>query len=179
MPQQSAWLATVVLVLLVAGVFLRVTGSASVKADYDPIANRATNLRPRLLLLFAGVVLVVFWFTLRRLPYESGGPASQVVEATGTQWAWQLSRDTLIAGAPTEFQVTSTDVNHGFGIYDARHRLLAQVQAMPKYVNRLRYTFGTPGTYHVLCLEYCGMLHHSMMRDLIVTSAAVTTGGVR
>jgi heme/copper-type cytochrome/quinol oxidase subunit 2 len=42
---------------------------------------------------------------------------------------------------PVEFQVTSADVNHGFGIYDRSGRLLAQTQAMPGITNRLVYTF--------------------------------------
>ena len=47
-------------------------------------------------------------------------------------------------------------------------QMVAQTQAMPGYVNRLQYTFATPGTYHILCLEYCGLVHHAMMTDLVV-----------
>ena len=39
---------------------------------------------------------------------------------------------------------------------------MAQTQAMPGYMNRLRVTFDQPGTYTVLCLEFCGMSHHRM-----------------
>jgi cytochrome c oxidase subunit 2 len=38
----------------------------------------------------------------------------------------------------------------------------SQTQAMPGYMNRLRVTFDQPGTYTVLCLEFCGMAHHRM-----------------
>lgn len=180
MAQRTAWLATVVLVLAIAGVFAWVVLSATTKAEYDPIAKRATSLRPKLLLLLTIVFLVIFWFTLRRLPYGDHQVAAQVVDVTGTQWAWQLSRDSVAAGVQVEFRVTSSDVNHGFGIYDEHQRLLTQVQAMPKYLNHLRYTFSTPGTYHVLCLEYCGMAHHVMMRDLVVTAVpTVAAGGAR
>ena len=37
---------------------------------------------------------------------------------------------------------------------------------MPGYVNRLRVRFDRPGTYPVMCLEYCGMSHH-VMRGVI------------
>lgn len=67
-----------------------------------------------------------------------------------------------------EFRVTSLDVNHGFGIYDSAMHLVTQVQAMPGYVNRLRYKFTKPGSYHVLCLEYCGMGHPAMESSFIV-----------
>ena len=178
MPQQTAWLVTIVLVVALAAIFLRVISSASDSADYEPIAKRATSWRPRLFWALAVVTAVVMAFTLRRLPYAHGDGAAQVVSVTGVQWAWQLSRDTVAAGQPVEFQVTSSDVNHGFGLYDERMRLLAQVQAMPKYTNTLRYTFATPGTYTILCLEYCGMVHHFMLTDLVVTGAATpATGG--
>lgn len=67
-----------------------------------------------------------------------------------------------------EFRVTSLDVNHGFTIYDNSNRLITQVQAMPGYVNRLRYKFKEPGEYNILCLEYCGMAHQVMRSSFIV-----------
>jgi cytochrome c oxidase subunit II len=168
MPQQTAWLVTVVLVVALAVIFLRVIATASSAAEYDPIAKRATSWRPRLFWALAVLTAVTLAYTLRRLPYPHGDGVSQVVRVTGTQWAWQLSRDTVTAGQPVEFQVTSVDVNHGFGIYDAQLRLLAQVQAMPSYTNTLRYTFPAPGRYPILCLEYCGMVHHFMKTELVV-----------
>jgi cytochrome c oxidase subunit 2 len=33
---------------------------------------------------------------------------------------------------------------------------------MPGITNRLVYTFPRPGKYRVLCLEYCGLVHHGM-----------------
>lgn len=67
-----------------------------------------------------------------------------------------------------EFRVTSLDVNHGFAIYNASNKLIAQTQAMPGYVNRLRFKFKEPGTYHIFCLEYCGMAHQLMRTTFTV-----------
>lgn len=67
-----------------------------------------------------------------------------------------------------EFRVTSLDVNHGFAIYNPSNRLVAQTQAMPGYVNILRWKFREPGEYKVLCLEYCGMSHHGMSTSFTV-----------
>jgi cytochrome c oxidase subunit 2 len=178
MPQQTAWWITVVLVLALAAVFLRIVASASSSADYGAIASRATAWRPRLFWALALLTVVILGFTLKRLPYPTGDGTSQVVQVTGTQWAWQLSHDTVLSGQPVEFQVTSADVNHGFAIYDGKGRLLAQVQAMPHYTNTLRYTFAAPGTYSILCLEYCGMVHHFMKTDLIVAPSAIPTTAV-
>lgn len=67
-----------------------------------------------------------------------------------------------------EFRVTSLDVNHGFAIYNPQNRLITQTQAMPGYVNRLRYKFTEQGTYHIFCLEYCGMAHQVMKTSFVV-----------
>lgn len=67
-----------------------------------------------------------------------------------------------------EFRVTSFDVNHGFAIYDPSNKLIAQTQAMPGYVNRLRWKFSEPGNYNILCLEYCGMAHQGMRASFTV-----------
>jgi cytochrome c oxidase subunit 2 len=47
-------------------------------------------------------------------------------------------------------------------------RIVAQTQAMPGYTNILRYTFSQPGTYQVLCLEFCGLAHHDMKAEIAV-----------
>ena len=82
---------------------------------------------------------------------------------------WDLDQSEVVAGEPVEFRVTSADVNHGFGVYDATGVLVAQTQAMPGYVNRLTHVFETPGTYQVLCLEYCGLVHHNMTTGLVLS----------
>ena len=69
---------------------------------------------------------------------------------------------------PVEFHVTAKDVNHGFAIYNAGLQIIAQTQAMPNYVNVLCYTFAKPGTYQILCLEYCGLVHHDMKTEITV-----------
>jgi cytochrome c oxidase subunit 2 len=69
---------------------------------------------------------------------------------------------TVQANSLVEFRVTTLDANHGFSLYAPDGHLVAQTQAMPGYVNRLRVTFPEPGTYTVLCLEFCGMAHHRM-----------------
>lgn len=81
-----------------------------------------------------------------------------------------MSSKEVKAGQPVEFDVTSKDVNHGFGIYDANMKVVTQTQAMPGYTNKLYYTFTKQGKYKILCLEYCGVAHHYMMTDFEVVS---------
>jgi cytochrome c oxidase subunit 2 len=72
---------------------------------------------------------------------------------------------------PVEFQVTSTDVNHGFAIYAPDGRIEIQTQAMPGVTNKFVHTFAQPGTYKVMCLEYCGVGHAPMTSRITVVAA--------
>jgi cytochrome c oxidase subunit 2 len=105
------------------------------------------------------------------LPYPSNAGASHAlaVPVIGRQYFWQIATTTFRAGQTVNFAVTSADVNHGFGLYDPQGVLVAQVQAMPGYVNHLIVTLSRPGTYIVRCMEYCGLAHHVMEMRLTVT----------
>lgn len=140
---------------------------------FEKLEGSERRTRIGLLAGLAGISLVLFVLTLPRLPFPGSrraelGPPQLTVGATAAQWSWIISRDRLPVGIPVEFDVTSRDVNHDFAIYDPGGRLLAQVQAMPGYTNRLVYRFRVPGTYTVRCLEYCGVGHHMMTARLTV-----------
>ncbi len=146
-------------------------------------------------LLMAGLAVALF-LTLARLPYSGRRqPPDQVIYAVGMQYAWGLSSTPITtqdewqnstyadpilvpSGSLVEFRVTSFDVNHGFGVFTPSGRLLADVQAMPGYTNRLRLRLTTPGTYWVFCLELCGMGHHLMRGEFeVVPRGTPHTGG--
>ena len=57
------------------------------------------------------------------------------------------------------FDVTSVDVNHGFGVYDPSGRLIGSVQAMPGYTTSSTSRFHELGEYRIRCFEYCGLSH--------------------
>lgn len=118
--------------------------------------------------------VVVPALTLRDLPYsiaDTGEPVT-IVEITAHQWYWVVSRTEIPANQPIIFRAASQDVNHGFGIYDDSTRLIAQVQVMPGYVNELAVEFDQPGTYKLMCLEYCGLAHHAMEGVINVVASA-------
>jgi cytochrome c oxidase subunit 2 len=141
---------------------------------------RAQRLRGLLFLSLAAILVVFLVLTLPRLPYpvEAASSPGRIVHAVGKQYAWSLTDGTgptlanwdtafspsitVPANTQVEFRVTTLDVNHGFSLYAPDGHLVAQTQAMPGYMNRLRVTFDRPGTYTVLCLEFCGMSHHRM-----------------
>lgn len=175
--QADVWSVSIVLMGTVAAIFIWVAlGASEALANYGPVIESAYRMRTWLLVL---AVLVLVWAnyrTLAALPYAathaSISTAVPVVraDAVGEQWSWTITPSKFVVGQTAEFHVTSKDVNHGFAIYDPEMQIVAQVQAMPGYTNVLRYTFIEPGTYHVLCLEYCGVAHHTMASDITVAA---------
>jgi cytochrome c oxidase subunit 2 len=178
--QTLAWTISLVVMGIVALAFLAVcSGASRGSADAGSIATTGYRWRARLFwFVVVGGVAITFG-TLVNWPIE--GHASDaakpdvVIQATGHQWRWDLSQDTVDVGQTVEFQVTSADVNHGFAIYKDKTTMIAQTQAMPGFVNRLRVRFTEPGDYEVLCLEYCGMAHHAMR--VVITVRAQGTNG--
>ncbi len=130
----------------------------------DVVQPKAYALRRWWFWILLVVLVVAFGVSLPFFPYGSAQAAGEATHITVV--ARQYSFDNLPAsvplGVPVVFEVTSADVNHGFAIYDPNDQLIAQVQAMPDYVNPLPMTFREPGHYTVRCLEYCGLAHHLM-----------------
>ena len=117
-----------------------------------------------------GALAVLLFSTIFLAPYgESAGADRQVVRVEARQFGWRIVPGTIRTGRPVEFRMTSTDVSHGFGLYDDHDVFLKQVQVMPDREQRLVYTFDKPGTYHVLCMEYCGLDHDKMETTIEVT----------
>ena len=132
-----------------------------------------TAPRTRTKLLWAMVVVGVILSTasLRDWPHTSAAGDAMVVNITSGQWWWDTDTTEIPLGQQVEFRVTSEDVNHGLGIYNSDMRLLVQVQAMPNYTNKVVYTFDQPGTYQILCMEFCGVAHHAMTYEFEVVEA--------
>ena len=173
--QDEVWWITLAAIGVVALVFLYVISQAAQQAEATQVEARAYGIRRWFFLALIVLIVGVTAATLARfpIPNQHAPPqAPQVVKVVGHQWAWELSPGPIKAGVPVEFQVTSADVNHGFGIYDRSGRMLAQTQAMPGVTNRLVYTFTQPGRYRVLCLEYCGLVHHGMSLEFDVLGPA-------
>ena len=176
MIQNIVWSVSIVLMGVLAAVFAWVALGANVAlADAGPVISSAYRLRAWLFGLAVIVLIAVNYRTLGKLPYVSNvapasGAAIREVDVTGRQWSWTIAPSAFAVGQTAEFHVTSADVNHGFALYAPDMRIVAETQAMPGYTNVLRYTFRQPGTYHVLCLEYCGLDHHVMRTDINVAA---------
>lgn len=180
--QETVWLVTVALMAGATGVFIWIATTAENGVeDYGPMVASLYRLRPWLFGIAAIVLIVSNYKALTALPYVSRpgvGPV-QPVEVLGEQWSWTIKPSEVVAGRPVEFHVTSKDVNHGFAIYNQGLQIVAQTQAMPRYVNVLRYTFDEPGIYRIMCLEYCGSNHHEMQAEITVVAASAQAGEAR
>ncbi len=181
--QHSILIFFVILALIIIGVFIYVFMS-SVNADVESKGMKnALHKRGWFLLILAVVLAMFASITIPKSPYFAFAkdvPARVVHVATG-QFYFMMSYNAIDPKNPSsdpsievpvnevvEFRVTSLDVNHNFGIYDSHNVLIAQTQAMPGYVNRLRYKFTTPGDYNIFCLEYCGSGHQVMRASFTV-----------
>lgn len=152
-------------------------GKPADAAETKQVHKTSNLLRKWLFVALLVIFVGTSYATLHRFPIpiqNDSLQAAQVVNVIGHQWYWEMSATQVETGTPTEFRVTSADVNHGFAIYAPDGRIVVQTQAMPGFVNRILYTFDQPGTYRITCLEYCGLGHHVMATDLTVVAA---TGG--
>lgn len=167
----------IALSILIIIVFYAVYRSSCNKAA-DAGGMTAPN-RKRFLFFFslAVVVVVLLSVTLPKSPYFLFADVipSKVVYVAARQFSFDMSyqaaetKETVVNEAielpvnePVEFRVTSFDVNHGVAIYNEKAELIAQTQAIPGYVNKLRWKFDKQGTYNILCLEFCGVSHAFM-----------------
>ncbi|MDN5849689.1 MAG: cytochrome c oxidase subunit II [Nitrococcus sp.] len=175
MYQSLALTVTVLGIALIVVVFLYFASSAREAPGDGP--SRAARWRNGIfwVMLLSFIPITVYSLTL--VPFPASVPAGGnplVVDVVGRQWSWSMSRNRFAAGRPIEFHVRASDVNHGFAIYGPEMQVITQTQAMPGYTNVLRHTFTAPGTYQILCLEYCGLIHHAMKTTFTVVAATGT-----
>jgi len=159
--------------ILMGGVLLTFAyvfiNSGKSEDDYASITQSSYSKRSKLFVFILLVGVVISIGTTRNLPYGDTAENAKQIDIIGKQWYWEISDSTAKVNEPVVFNVGSGDVNHGLGIYDKDLRLLTQVQAMPDYINKLSYTFDKAGEYKLMCMEYCGIVHHAMISTFTVT----------
>ncbi len=65
-------------------------------------------------------------------------------------------------GEFVEFDLTTTDVTYGFGVFREDGTMVFQLSVLPGYNNRYTWNFSEPGTYDIRSTEYSGDQHSSM-----------------
>jgi cytochrome c oxidase subunit 2 len=111
-------------------------------------------------------------------------PGAVRIEINAHQWAWNaryagadgkfntdddivvLNDIVIPLGAPVIFQVTSTDVIHGFNVPEMRMK----VDAVPGTVTRMWFQAKEPGVFEIICAQHCGANHYKMRGTVTVLS---------
>jgi cytochrome c oxidase subunit II len=144
-----AFIAMLLLSLLLIGTlfFVVLDYGVVVKTDrYTNPAAAATSAR------FADTALV------------RTGPNAYSVHMLAHLWAYTPSPLHVPRGAAITFYVTSPDVVHGFQVQGTT----INMTAVPGIIGYVTYTFAHAGTYNIICNEFCGIEHQSMIGRIIV-----------
>lgn len=80
-------------------------------------------------------------------------------------WMYEPTEIEVPKGSTVDIYLTSADVVHGFNIIGTNVNLMA----VPGSMNRATVTFDRPGTFQVVCHEYCGAGHAMMAGKITVT----------
>jgi len=162
---------TVLTISLIVMAILAWTFIAAVRAaGSGDVSPKVESRRNQLIAVLAVIGVIISVVSLRPWPHAVSAAPAAVVNVSGGQWYWEIDTDTVPLRQPVAFNVHTVDVTHGFGVMNEAGQILFQTQAIPGYVNRVDYTFDTPGTYRVACLEYCGV-GHTDMRDEFTVAA--------
>jgi cytochrome c oxidase subunit 2 len=106
---------------------------------------------------------------LKTPPFNTPGvkqvsPGKYEAAIMAQAWSFMPAEMDIPAGSELTFKVTSVDVTHGFFIPGTTVNMMV----IPGHVSLETYRFEKPGTYLLLCHEYCGMLHHTMVGKVVV-----------
>ena len=147
--------------LAIAGMIAVALYGARSPVPQSVVTARGYAIRRYWFTVTLAVAVAAFIVTIPRFPYPNAATLGQHYTVIAQQYGFILP-PSVPADRPVVFDVTSRDVNHGFGIYAPNGQLVGQVQAMPDYINHLPFDFHVKGHYTVRCLEYCGIAHAAM-----------------
>lgn len=171
------WLSAFFLALIVALTVVFVVRYRSRPSRREPEASPDHDNRLELLWSAIPLALVFVIFALSTKVYFEmteldPGAAPHRVQVTGRKWSWWFDHPGgkganqlhLVAGRPTELVLASTDVIHS--LYVPEFRL--KQDAVPGRFTKMVFTPTLPGTYPILCAEYCGTNHSTMITVAVV-----------
>jgi len=95
---------------------------------------------------------------------EEVGPGKYQAYVIGQTFTWLPNEMHFKVGDEVTFFVTSPDVQHGFYVRGTD----INVQVIPGEVAKVKTRFKRPGTYLVICNEYCGIGHQNMLGKIVV-----------
>jgi cytochrome c oxidase subunit II len=121
-------------------------------------------------------VLWWHWGFKQFVMLRTAPPDAQEVYVTGKQWMWRFAYPDgrgsvgvlyIPAGRPIKAVITSRDVIHSFYIPEFR----IKQDAVPGRYTTAWFQAVKPGTYQILCAEFCGTGHSTMRAEVVALSA--------
>lgn len=119
------------------------------------------------------IVMTMFFAGLGTFKYLRKVPADSLkVDVTGMQWSWEFkyangrTTGNLVVpqGKDIALDMKTPDVLHGFFIPAFR----IKQDIVPGMTNHLWFNSKDPGTYDILCTQYCGEEHSKMLTMIYV-----------
>lgn len=166
-------------VTIVGGYYLlRYRARPRAPGSTEPAPRRPVNPVPlpvELGVVFGLLGMFLFWWYLGFSQYiHMRVPPARTLDiyVTAKMWMWNFaygdgsgSSGTLYlpARVPVKLVLTSRDVIHSFYVPEFR----VKQDVVPGRYTTLWFEADEPGTYEIMCTEYCGM-GHSVMRGLVV-----------
>ena len=99
-------------------------------------------------------------------------PAGSDIYLQARMWNWTPILK-LRKGTEYTLHLSSLDVNHGFALYPIN----VNFQVVPGYDYGLRVTPSEAGEFNLICNEFCGIGHHTMVGKVIVVDGAAASTG--
>ena len=100
--------------------------------------------------------------TSENIPVVAPPPGSDVYLVARLWNFWPIIE--FEKGKSYRLHLTSLDFNHGFSLQPAN----INIQIVPGYEHVVTVTPNQSGTYSVVCNEYCGINHHTMVGRIYV-----------
>ncbi len=174
---------TLLTLLLVVPVFLAITYFAVRYRDGAKVVRVRVENNDRMLelswmLIPFVLTLIFFLWGARMFDIHRHVPANAItIDAIGRQWMWkfqhpggqaEINNLHVPTGDPVVINMISQDVIHGLYIPALR----IQMETLPDRYTQLWFKANTPGTYNILCSEFCGTDHSRMRGILTIMSPA-------
>lgn len=139
----------------------------------------------RTVLIITGLLIALFVFSIlyakdkyqadlpECIPYDKAYENPKVnqldektfqVFAVAQMWQFQPSEIYIPVGSTVDFYLSSKDVVHGFNIAEKNVNMMAVYGG----INKTTVKFDKPGTYNIVCHEFCGVGHQNMRAQVIV-----------
>lgn len=151
---------------------------------YNVTRTGPSVIKPKLFYSFVGLLITIgvslHLITYNTIPWTKvdlhGGDyaAATSYELTVADHKFSVPASPMVAKCNelTQFNVTSSDLTYGFGVFRADNTMVFQMQVVPGHDNIIRWEFNHNGDYSIRSTEYSGPEGAQM----IVPNAIKVTG---